>query len=57
MRGRSRMPDSPHERRNAVRTEHARNAEKDEETHCASPRTGQTRKLGAPPRLRTSGDP
>ena len=57
MRGRSRIPDSPHERRSAVRAEHARNAEKNEETHRTSPRISQTRELGAPPRLRTSGDP
>ena len=54
MRGRSRKPDSPHERRSAVRAHLARNAEKDEETRRTFPRIGQTRELGAPPRLRTS---
>jgi len=54
MRGRSRTAESPHERRSAVRAEHAQNAEKDEETRRTSPRTGETRELGAPPRLRTS---
>jgi len=37
MRGRSRIPNDPHERRSAVRAEHARNAEKKEETHRIIP--------------------
>ena len=37
MRGRSRTAESPHERRSAVRAEHARNAEKKEETHRIIP--------------------
>jgi len=37
MRGRSRTAEGPHERRSAVRAEHARNAEKKEETYQIIP--------------------
>jgi len=50
MRGRSRKPDSPHERRSAVRAEHTRNAEKKEETRRTSPRMGEN------PRARRSAE-
>ena len=50
MRGRSRIPDSPHERRSAVRAEHARNAEKKEKTHRIIPANGPN------PRARRSAE-
>ena len=57
MRGRSRTTEGPHERRSAVRAQLARGAEKKEETHRIIPANRENRELGAPPRLRTSGDP
>jgi len=40
MRGRSRTAEGPHERRSAVRAEHARNAKKKEEIHRIIPANG-----------------
>jgi len=50
MRGRSGTPDSPHERRSAVRAHLPRGAEKKEETCLASPRMGEN------PRARRSAE-
>ena len=57
LRRRSGTPDTPHERRSAVRADLARGAELSENSRLASPRMDLTRELGAPPRLRTSDSP
>ena len=57
LRIRSRTPDTPHERRSAVRAELSRGAELSGSFCHTSPRMGLTRELGAPPRLRTYGYP
>ena len=50
MRGRSRTPDAPHERRSAVRAEQTRSAEKKEEAHRIIPANGEI------PRARRSAE-
>ena len=42
MRGRSRTPDAPHERRSAVRAEQDRSAEKKEKIHRFIPANGES---------------